>query len=136
VLDLREVGVRVAVIDESVEELGGLPNGLLTFLEGKVLLLFAEDVLNGLVLVVLAVELCYARRDGGIILAEFFLAFALFVAAGEKTIPFFKVLKRVIGICRACAVECDAHRWASCRFLAGESVSAGWARDRAQVWLT
>jgi hypothetical protein len=114
VLDLGEVGIGVAVVDEGVEEFGGLPDGLLALLEGEVLLLFAEDVVDGLVLVVEAVELGYAGRGLGVIYAELFLALALFIASGEKAVPFFEVVQGVVGIGVSGAVECDAHRRASC----------------------
>ena len=41
-LDLREVGVGVAVVDEGVEELGCLPDGLLALAQAEVLGLFGE----------------------------------------------------------------------------------------------
>jgi len=92
VLDLGEVGVRVAVVDQGVEKLGGFPDGFLALLEREVLFLFAEDVVDGLVLVILAVELGYSGRGLGVVYAEFFLTLALFVASGEKAVPFFEVV--------------------------------------------
>ena len=58
-LDLGQVGVGVAVVDEGVEELSGFPDGLNALVEAEVLLLFFEDVGNGLVLMVEAVEFRY-----------------------------------------------------------------------------
>ena len=124
---LSEVGVGVAVINERVQEFGCLPNCLVALLKGEVLLLFAEDVIDGLLFVILAIEFGYAGRDGGVVLTEFFLALSLFIAACEETIPFFKVVKRMVGVCRGCAMECDAHRFLL-RFLDGKASDASWAR--------
>jgi hypothetical protein len=129
VLNLGEVSVRIAVVDEGVEEFGGFPDSFLALLEREVLLLLAEDVVDCLVLVVLAIELGYAGGGLGIVYPEFFLALALFVAAGEKTIPFFEIVKGVIGIGGGCAVECDAHEG----LLRGREEDGFYARVRLKL---
>jgi hypothetical protein len=91
-LDLREIGVGVAVIDQSVKELCRFPDGLVAFLKRKIFLLLAENVVDGLVLVVQAVKLGYTWGNGGVVLAELLLAFAFFVATGKESVPFFEVV--------------------------------------------
>src|SRR5207249_1125226 len=52
VLDLGEVSVRIAVIDQSVQVFRRLPNALPAARQSEVLLLFAQHILEGLLLVI------------------------------------------------------------------------------------
>jgi hypothetical protein len=74
---LREIGIRIAVVDKRVEVFGGLPNAFLAARESEVLLLFAQDVIKGLPLVIDTVELGYRRIRVGIILAVLGFRFSL-----------------------------------------------------------
>jgi hypothetical protein len=80
---------------------GGFPNRLFALLETEVFLLLGEDVIDGLVLMIQAVEL----RDAGLRLrvidSEFFLAPAFLVAAFEEVVPFLQAVQRFFrGNCR------------------------------------
>src|SRR3984957_4014308 len=87
-LELREIGVGVAVVDEGVEEFGCFPDALFAALEPEVLALLAQDVSVRLVGVVEAVEFGDSGIGFGIVLAELFLRLAFLVAAFEKLLPF------------------------------------------------
>ena len=91
--DLRQVGVRVAVVDQRVEKLRRLPDGLLALAEAEVLLLFAEHVVDGHVLVVEPVELGHTWRRGGVIDAKLFFTLAFLVAAGKEVVPLVEVMQ-------------------------------------------
>ena len=84
VLDLGEIGVGIAFIDQGVEILGCLPDALLTFVEGEVLFFFGDDEVEGLEFVVVAVEGGDGRHDGRIIVTKLGLTFAFAVSARDK----------------------------------------------------
>ena len=104
-LDLGEIGVGIAVVDQRVEKLGRLPDGLLAPGQAEVLLFLAQHVVDGLVLVVQAVELGDAGRGGRVVHAELFLGPAFLVPAFEKLIPFFEIMQGFPG----CRCQC-AHK--------------------------
>src|SRR5271170_7091705 len=92
-LDLGQVGIRIAVIDESIEKLGGLPDALLTFVQAEVLLLFRENVVDRLVLVIQPIKLGDPGVRFRVILPKLLLGLAFLVAAGKKLIPLFHVFQ-------------------------------------------
>jgi len=97
VLNLAEVGVRVAVVDEGVKELGRFPDRLLADVEAEIFLLFAEDEVQGLVRVVEAVELGDAGVGLGVVVAELREILAFLVAAGNVIISIIELGERVFG---------------------------------------
>ena len=60
VLQLGEIGVRVAVVDQRVEEFCGFPNPHLLLAETQILLLLFSDEIIGLMGVVLPIKLSNA----------------------------------------------------------------------------
>src|SRR3569833_3348996 len=69
-LDLREIGIGSAFVDKRVEVFGGLPNAFLAARESEVLLLFAQDVIKGKIIVIDTIELGYSGIRLGIILSK------------------------------------------------------------------
>ncbi len=96
--DLGEVGVGIAVVDQRVQKFGCFPDGLLALLQAEVFLLFAEHVVDRLVLVVEPVELGDAGGGGRVVLPELLLGFAFFVAAFKELVPLFKIVQGGIGL--------------------------------------
>src|SRR6185437_15474475 len=70
-------------------------NGLHALVQAKVLFLFFKNVLDGLILVVEAIELGHARLRLGVINPEFLLGFSFLVAAFEKVVPLVESGKRL-----------------------------------------
>jgi hypothetical protein len=94
VLGLGQVGVRIAVVYQGVEVVGGFPDALLPAIQAEVFFFFAESVGEGLFFVVEAVKLRDPWICLGIVLAKLGLGFALFVAALEKVVPVIKLKER------------------------------------------
>src|ERR1700733_1619800 len=90
--NLSQVCVGVAIVDQGIEKLRRLPDALLTLVQAEVLPLFADHVVEGLVLMVQPVELRHTRSCLLIVLAELILALAFLIAAGEKIVPLIHVL--------------------------------------------
>ena len=92
-LNLRQVGVRIAVVHQRVQKLRRLPDALLAFVQAEVFLLLRHHIVERLVLMVQPVEL----RDTGsrllVILAKLVLALAFLVAAGKKIVPFIHIFQ-------------------------------------------
>ena len=95
VLDLGEIGIGIAVVDQGVQEFGGFPHRLFALLQAEVFLLLAEHVIDRLVFVIQAVELRHAGLCLGVVHAKLFLAAALFVAAFEEFVPLFQIVERL-----------------------------------------
>ena len=96
-LDLREVCVRIAVVDERIEKLGGLPNAFFAFIQAEVLFLFRHDIVERLVLMVQPVELRDTWRCLLVILTKLGLALPLLITASQEVIPFVNIFQRCIG---------------------------------------
>jgi hypothetical protein len=81
-LNLREIGIRITVIDERIQKLSRLPDTFLAFVQAKILLLFAYDIVERLELMIQSIEL----RDSGsgllVVLTKLRLTLTLLVAAG------------------------------------------------------
>src|SRR5215472_11119668 len=86
-LHLAEICIRVAVVYERVEVFCCLPNALFVARKPEVLLLFAQDVIEGLPLVIGTIELGYARIRLGIILAILGFSFYFFVSHSNEAFP-------------------------------------------------
>src|ERR1700733_349577 len=100
--NLGEVRIGIAIIHKSVEKLRGFPDGLLSLFQRKVLGLFSEDIVEGLMLMVQAVEV----RDAGIcffvVLPELLLRLSFPISTLEKLVPLFHV-----GPKRAILLRCN-----------------------------
>ncbi len=90
-LDLSQVGIRVAVIHQRVEIVRHVPDALFAASEAGILVLLARNEIECLVGMVLAIEL--RNRGIGILLviAEFFFRFALAITGGDEIVPFVQV---------------------------------------------
>src|SRR5580698_5463028 len=96
-LDLGEVGIGVAVVDERVEVVGGLPDAFPAAVQAEKFLALCQDKVEGLMRVVLSIEFGHAGVGLSVVVAELFLGLSLFVAAGNEIVPVVEMLKRVFG---------------------------------------
>src|SRR5262249_11885170 len=90
VLDLRQVGVRVAVVHQGVEELHRFPNAHATLVQRQILRFFGTDESKRLVAMVELVEFSDARPSLGAVVAEFFLLLGR-VALPQEVVPIVEV---------------------------------------------
>src|SRR5450432_4814844 len=111
-LDLREVGVRVAVIDQRVEIFRRFPNAFLAPRQAEVLLLFTEHVVNRLLLVIQSVKFRHAGVGVRVILAEFGFGLALLVSTLEEVLPLIQIRKWVLSSWKRCAHTLVVLGWA------------------------
>jgi hypothetical protein len=95
-LNLGEVGIRIAVVDQGVEIVGHFPDALFAAVQGAILSLLFDDKIECLVSVILAVELGYGGIGVGLIVAELVLGLALAIADGDKVVPIVELLQRGI----------------------------------------
>src|SRR5882762_596654 len=102
-LDLREVSIRIAVIDQSVQVFRRFPNALLAAHQAEVLLLFAQHKADCLLLVIRAVELRHTRVCLGVILAEVEFRLSFFVSTLQEVLPLIQIGKGVSGSWICCA---------------------------------
>ena len=101
VFHLRQVGVRIAVVDQRIQILTGLPDGLLAARQAEVFLLLAQDVRDGLLLVVDPIELRHPGIRLLVVLAKLFLRFAFLIAPFKKFVPVFETFHGGCGlVCR------------------------------------
>src|SRR6476659_8510653 len=96
-LDLGEIGVGIAVVDQRVEVVGHLPDAFLAALQRAVFRFLRDYKIVGLVGVVLAIELGDLGIGVGFVVAEFFFGFALAVAGGYEIVPVVDFMERAIG---------------------------------------
>src|SRR5438445_13281950 len=94
VLGLREIGIGIAVVHQGVQILGHFPDAFLVSIQAAIFRLLAEDKIERLVGVVLAVKLRYRGIGVGLIVAEFLFRFAFTIAGGYKLVPLVHVLQR------------------------------------------
>ena len=94
-LDLRQVGIRIAVVHQRVQKLRRLPDALLALVQAEVLLLFGYHVVERLVLMIQPVEL----RDSGsrllVILTKLVFALALPCSGRLENHPIHQYLSGV-----------------------------------------
>ena len=99
-LDLREIRIGIAVVDQSIQKLRSLPDGLHAFVQARILFLFLQDISDRLSLMVLPIEFGDTRSRGRIVLAKLGLALALLVTADEKFVPLLHICKRLYRVVR------------------------------------
>src|SRR5579859_3834633 len=80
-LDLGEVGIGIAVIDQLIEKLRRFPDRLLALLQAEIFGFLAQNVIEGHVSMVLPVELGDTRARLFVIDTKLFLALAFLVSA-------------------------------------------------------
>src|SRR5579859_954231 len=97
-LDLAQVGVRIAFIHQSIQVLGHLPDALLSSLQAAVLRFFLQHKIQSLVRVVLPVELRDRWVRVGTIVPELLFRFSRLIASRYKIIPIVEFFKG----CRFC----------------------------------
>src|SRR5215467_5723222 len=88
-LDLRQVGVGIALVHQRVQILGHFPNALFPARQAAILRLFLQHEIIGLLGVVFAIELGDAGIGVGFVVTELFLGFSLAIAGGNKIVPLF-----------------------------------------------
>ena len=93
--DLGEVGVRVAIVHQRVQELSRIPDCFLPLVKSQVVRLFTHHIGDGLVGVILAVELSYAQCRGGVVVTEVLFSLPLLIAAFQKLIPIVEIFQRL-----------------------------------------
>src|SRR5262249_36728701 len=98
VLDLREIGVGIAIVHQRVQEFGGFPNRLAPALQAEAFLLLSQHVVLRLVLMVQPIELSHTGVGVGIILAKLVLRLPWPVATFEELIPLFQVFHWSCGL--------------------------------------
>jgi len=90
VLDLREIGIGVALVHQGVEVVEGLPDAHLGPGAAGVLALFIEDKLARLVGVVETIEFAHSRRGGVIVFTKIFRLAVRVVPLLYEVIPLFQ----------------------------------------------
>jgi hypothetical protein len=91
VLDLGKVGIRVAVVNESVQVIGGVPDAFLSAFEFAELPFLLQDKSHGLVGVVQPIELGDRGVNLVIEVAELRGSLPLLVPGGHEFIPLIDV---------------------------------------------
>src|SRR5262249_26955421 len=94
VLELGKVGIGVAVINESIEIFGGLPDALLPARQGEILLFLFQHIVDSLILMIEPVELRDSWSRFFVVLPELRFRFAFFVAALNEIVSLFQIGKR------------------------------------------
>src|SRR5260370_41832106 len=93
-LDLGELGVWIAFVDQGVEKFHGLPDAHLGAVPGEELFLLIQNEIARLVSMILAVKLANTRWRGLAIIAELVGFFLLGIASLDEVVPLFKALER------------------------------------------
>src|SRR5260370_15140645 len=93
-LDLGELSVWIAFVDQGVEKFHGLPDAHLGAVPGEELFFLIQNEIASLVSMILAVKLANTRRRGLAIIAEFVGLFLLSVASLDEVVPLFKAPER------------------------------------------
>ena len=96
VLDLRQLGIGVAVVDQGVEELHRLPDPHHPMVLGQVLPLLRPDEVERLIAVIQPVELADGRADVRPVIAERRLLAGLRIALPEERFPLVEIGQRVL----------------------------------------
>src|SRR5580704_473227 len=92
-LDLGQVRIWIAVIDQSIEKLRSLPYALLAFIQAEVLLLFRKNIVERLMFVIQPVKLRDPRVRLRVILPELFLGLTFLIASRKELIPLVHVFQ-------------------------------------------
>jgi hypothetical protein len=87
VLDLRDVGVRVTVVHQLIQELRSLPDPLLALAEREIFLLLLFDKRDRLMRVVQPVKFGDTSIRSRVIIAELRFRAALLISTGDKVVP-------------------------------------------------
>src|SRR5260370_8687471 len=88
-LDLGELGVWIAFVDQGVEKFHGLPDAHLGAVPGEELFFLIQNEITRLVSMILAVKLANTRGRGLAIIAEFYGFFFLGFASLDQSVPPF-----------------------------------------------
>src|ERR1700736_6230012 len=99
-LDLGELGVWIALVDQGVEKFHCLPDAHLGAVPGEELFFLVQNEIARLVSVILAIKLANTRGRGLAIIAEFVGFFLLGVASLDEVIPLFQAPERAKLICQ------------------------------------
>jgi len=83
--------VSIAVIDQRVEKCGCVPDRLFALVQTEILLLFLQNVVEGLIFVIQLIEVGYTRICLRVILAKFLLGLTLAIAALQEFVPLFHI---------------------------------------------
>src|SRR3954447_10363281 len=93
-LNLREVGIRIAVVHQRIKKLHRFPDAHLAVVQTAVLLSLTQTELVSLVRVIQAGELTHDRRRGGIAFAEVFLSLTSLIPLRDGIFPLAETLER------------------------------------------
>ena len=102
VFELRKVCVRIAVIDQRVEEFERFPHSHLAAIQGQELAALLLDEIEGLMAMIEAIKLADAGTRGFFVIAELLLRLfgirphqrRLGIAFLEEILPFLKIFQR------------------------------------------
>src|SRR5262245_46557388 len=97
--NLREVGIRIALVNQRVEILGHLPDRLFAALQAAIFHLLLQHKVQRLVGVILAVELGDRGIGISVVVAELFFRLAGLIPALDKIIPILELLQGSILVC-------------------------------------
>ena len=86
-LNLREVRIRIAVVDQGIQVIQGRPDAHFAALQGQKLGLLGPHKIKRLMSMVLAVKFGYRRIRVRLIVSEFLFRFSLLVARSNKVVP-------------------------------------------------
>src|ERR1700730_17679203 len=93
-LDLGELGIWIAFIDQSVEKFHCFPDAHLVSVSREELFFLVEDEIAGLVSMILAIKLANARRGGLARIAELVGLLFFGVASLDEVVPLFQAFER------------------------------------------
>src|ERR1700682_1490475 len=93
-LDLSELGIWIAFVDQCVEKFHCLPDSHLGAVSREELFFLIENEIAGLVSMILAVKLAHTRRRGLAIVAEIVGLLFFGVASLDEVVPLFQASKR------------------------------------------
>src|ERR1700731_411996 len=93
-LDLGELGIWIAFIDQSVEKFHCFPDTHLGSVSREELVFLIEDEIAGLVSMILAIKLANTRRRGLAVIAEIVRLLFFGVASLDEVVPLFQASKR------------------------------------------
>src|SRR5215475_12424918 len=95
-LDLRNVGIRVAVVDQRIQILRHFPDALLAALQAAIFGLLLDDEIESLLGVVQAIKLGDRGIRISLVITELFFRFALTIAGSYEIVPIVELRKRCV----------------------------------------
>ncbi len=96
-LDLRKVGIGIAVVHQRVQILHGFPDTHAALVEREIFAFFLPDEIAGLMGMVQAVELADHRRSLGCVLPELCFLTVGVVPASDEIVPLIEAFERTPG---------------------------------------